>query len=119
MNFGKKRWSDRIQEKLDQIEAEAERQGALFQRLVNYLTDARAVHQSTTVERGDGVAVVRHKGRDVFAVEVLGDVITVHRNRDDAETFRDPEAALDRMAELVARAVLAGVGRTSPTQTSY
>jgi hypothetical protein len=104
------KWRDRLIAKLrefdDRVEKDKAEFHALYKDITNLHIDANDESQSRDNDRNYGVKL--YKGKTVFEFTVEeGQIIIPAAGNRDAERFpeQERERALDRMAELMARAM--------------
>jgi hypothetical protein len=102
-----KSWEDRMLGKLRALRAQAKADGEWFDELCRYTDRWDPVSNREGLERDDkeGVATKLYADQPVYTVRVNEGQTIVHPVGGKDENYSDREHALDRMAELVARAI--------------
>jgi hypothetical protein len=101
----KKHFGERVAAELQVRARDHDTFEEIFQALDHYPTRARDRHRVTRMP-GRGTARLSYKKADVCAFYVRKGQIVVHPRGTDIEVLPDVDAALDRMAVLLAHAIL-------------
>lgn len=104
-----KSWYDRVIEKLNAQRARSEADREWFQQVCVYTSNARGNRDGERLTRDGDTATKSYKGVEVYSFTVKDGKTTItpraSRLGVKPEIIEDREQALDRMAELLARAI--------------
>ena len=100
-----KSWDDRVVEAVHALRARDDANKQWFIDLGRYLDTPSARRDGERLSRDGDVLTKNHKGEAVFSCKVADGLTTVMPVGASPETYADREAALDRMASLMAQAV--------------
>jgi hypothetical protein len=105
------KWYDRVVRRLEVLDAQEQSDRDTFHWLFKELDDHQSRSDGEKVIRNDeGGATLLYKGTPVLSFSVRDSEITIVAPAGEAVSFTDREQALNKMADLMARAL-----RNAPT----
>lgn len=100
-------WHDRVVRRIEVLDAQERDDTARFEWLLRELNDQRSRRDGERVvpQRDLGEATVHYKDYAVFTFGVREGEITIRDATGETSSFTEPESALNKMSDLMARAV--------------
>jgi hypothetical protein len=101
------KWRDLVMKKVKELEKRRKTDEAMLERLKSYLSDPVANKKGTSFEFNENKGTVSQLNELVFATWVSdGKIFLTPAGDKNAEPFKDEREAYDRMAALVAMAIM-------------